>query len=217
MDLQQRKRLLIVAACIVAFGIFSGVILTLRARSMALLAPLAVPVTETQQKPVIDQQGINTQATPAAPIEDMSRSSTVNTDTDGDGLTDDREKTLGTNLALRDTDGDGISDYDEVELRRTNPIVFDQPQNTVIAPTMIEILDSDQDGLLDMQEQESGTNVENPDTDGDGLTDGQEKNIYQTDPRKSDTDGDGYPDAQEVEKGYNPLGPGRCALLTCIP
>ena len=37
-------------------------------------------------------------------------------DTDGDGLTDDQEATLGTNPNLADTDGDGLSDALEVRL-----------------------------------------------------------------------------------------------------
>ncbi len=37
-------------------------------------------------------------------------------DSDGDGLTDDEERRLGTNPFNTDTDGDGISDFDEVRL-----------------------------------------------------------------------------------------------------
>ena len=46
------------------------------------------------------------------------------------------------------------------------------------------------------------------DTDSDGLTDMQEV-AYGTDKSKPDTDGDGYTDSQEVQGGYNPLGPGK--------
>ncbi|MCX6398708.1 MAG: thrombospondin type 3 repeat-containing protein [Propionibacteriales bacterium] len=35
-------------------------------------------------------------------------------DTDGDGLTDEEEATLGTDPALADTDGDGVDDGQEV-------------------------------------------------------------------------------------------------------
>lgn len=38
-----------------------------------------------------------------------------NSDTDGDGLTDNQEKTKGTNPLLQDTDGDGISDSTDLE------------------------------------------------------------------------------------------------------
>ena len=43
------------------------------------------------------------------------------TDTDGDGLTDAEEATLGTNPELADTDGDGFSDGQEVAAK-TNPL-----------------------------------------------------------------------------------------------
>ncbi len=74
-------------------------------------------------------------------------------------------------------------------------------------------LDSDGDGLTDVQEQSLGTSPQNPDTDGDGLFDGEEVNIYHTDPLKVDTDADSYPDGVEVKNGYNPLGPGKLLNL----
>lgn len=70
-------------------------------------------------------------------------------------------------------------------------------------------LDSDNDGLTDVEEAKLGTDPHNPDTDGDGLYDGDEVNIYHTDPLKADTDGDGYSDGVEVRNGYNPNGPGK--------
>lgn len=48
------------------------------------------------------------------------------------------------------------------------------------------------------------------DSDSDGLTNIDEAK-YGTDPSKADTDGDGYPDGEEVQNGYNPLGPGRAS------
>ena len=61
-------------------------------------------------------------------------------DTDGDGLTDDREAELGTNATLADTDGDGLDDGEEVDLG-TDPLYPD----------------SDLDARTDGAEQESGT------------------------------------------------------------
>jgi hypothetical protein len=46
-------------------------------------------------------------------------------DTDGDGLTDEREVTLGTNPLRADTDGDGLKDGAEVDLYHTNPLLCD--------------------------------------------------------------------------------------------
>jgi hypothetical protein len=73
-------------------------------------------------------------------------------------------------------------------------------------------LDSDGDGLTDVQEAVLGTNPNNSDTDGDGLTDYQEVCIYGTNPLKADTDGDSYLDGAEVKNGYNPNGPGKLTL-----
>lgn len=42
------------------------------------------------------------------------------TDTDGDGLVDDMEKSIGTDLNKKDTDGDGVSDANELK-KGTNP------------------------------------------------------------------------------------------------
>lgn len=75
-------------------------------------------------------------------------------------------------------------------------------------------LDSDQDGLLDhietntgvyVDENDTGTDPENDDTDGDGVKDGDEVNIYHTNPIKKDTEGDGMPDGWEIQYGLDPL------------
>lgn len=47
-------------------------------------------------------------------------------DTDGDGLSDEEEASLGSSAASRDTDGDGIDDKDEVRLG-TDPLEKDNP------------------------------------------------------------------------------------------
>ncbi|MDQ3514267.1 MAG: SpaA isopeptide-forming pilin-related protein [Chloroflexota bacterium] len=44
------------------------------------------------------------------------------TDSDGDGLTDDREAELGTDPTLADTDGDELSDGEEVDFLGTDPL-----------------------------------------------------------------------------------------------
>ena len=67
--------------------------------------------------------------------------------------------------------------------------------------------DSDNDGLTDDEEQQLGTDPNNPDTDGDGLNDGDEVNVYNTNPTLVDTDGDGYSDGIEVNAGTDPLDP----------
>lgn len=47
-----------------------------------------------------------------------------------------------------------------------------------------------------------------PDSDGDGLSDSEEAR-YGSDPHQADTDHDGFLDGVEVQRGYNPTGPGR--------
>ena len=66
--------------------------------------------------------------------------------------------------------------------------------------------DRDHDGLTKAQEEEIGTDPNNPDTDGDGLNDGDEFMKYKTDPLNADTDGDALNDYDEVMKyKTNPL------------
>ena len=70
-------------------------------------------------------------------------------------------------------------------------------------------VDTDDDGLFDLEEEKLGTNINKSDTDNDGLNDFDEVKKWKTDPLDFDTDGDGYSDGQEVESGYDPLGAGQ--------
>lgn len=78
----------------------------------------------------------------------------------------------------------------------------------VIAEEDIDKLDTDRDGLTDIEELELGLDINNVDTDGDGLSDRDEVNVYKTDPLNPDSDSDGYLDGAEISSGYNPLGKG---------
>ncbi len=101
------------------------------------------------------------------------------TDSDGDGLTDTEEATIGSDPALTDTDADGLDDGFEVNTVLSSPIVAD----------------SDSDGLPDGLEY--NTLLTNPnlvDSDFDGTDDGDE-----------DSDGDGVTDADEVANGTDPI------------
>lgn len=111
-------------------------------------------------------------------------------DTDGDGISDDAERILGTDPDSADTDGDGLDDGEEIDVWDTDPL---DP-------------DTDNDGVDDGQEIEDRTNPRAGDTDGDGLDDAQEKEIG-TDPRLWDTDGGGVPDGLEVNAATDPLDP----------
>lgn len=83
----------------------------------------------------------------------------VDFDNDGDGLSNTRETSLGTNPNNPDTDGDGLQDGAEVNFYGTNP---NNP-------------DTDGDGLSDGAEVNTHfTDPTNPDTDGDTFSDGAE-------------------------------------------
>ena len=122
-------------------------------------------------------------------------------DSDGDGLSDYREKNiLGTNFELVDTDSDGLSDWDEVN-GSTDPIVADTDADGLLDGVELTItntdpisVDSDGDGTRDGEE----------DTDNDGLTNVQEIVTYLTDPFLADTDNDGLSDSTEVRLNLDP-------------
>ncbi len=59
-------------------------------------------------------------------------------------------------------------------------------------------VDTDGDGLTDLQEAFLGTNPNDPDSDHDGLTDGDEVFVYHTKPNSADEDGDGMSDGWEL-------------------
>ncbi|MBS4033286.1 MAG: hypothetical protein KGZ85_02370 [Ignavibacterium sp.] len=67
-------------------------------------------------------------------------------DTDGDGLTDEEELTLGTSINNTDTDSDGLFDFEEVKIYGTDPL---NP-------------DTDGDGYLDGEEVKAGYNPLDP-------------------------------------------------------
>ncbi len=108
-------------------------------------------------------------------------------DSDGDGLTDEREATLGTDPESEDTDGDGLPDGLEVETQT-------DPTNQ----------DTDHDGLNDAREDanlngvldDGETDPRRSDTDGGGMPDPDEVHAMDQDPRYAaddDRDGDGVP------------------------
>ncbi len=89
----------------------------------------------------------------------------------------------------------------------------DLPDNNFNNINTEQVLDSDGDGLSDVEERELGTNPLEADTDGDGLFDREEIKVYKTDPKDADTDRDGYADGMEVNGGYNPNGEGNLYKL----
>jgi hypothetical protein len=79
--------------------------------------------------------------------------------------------------------------------------------NEVAIGTDPDNLDSDGDLLYDGGELVYGSNPLNPDSDGDGLSDGDEVYFVGSDPTLGDTDGDGVNDYNEVVNGTDPLDP----------
>ncbi len=155
-------------------------------------------------------------------------------DTDGDGISDERERALGSNPNSRDTDGDGFDDGLEDLLSQFG---FD-----LLTPSR----DTDGDGLEDNYEKKIGTNPNDPDTDHDGwsdfdevlnryfgfdplvptadadfdgLSDDLERRIGSS-PTNPDTNGDGISDFTAYAAGVNPAGapiPGGLGEITGIP
>ncbi len=124
------------------------------------------------------------------------------TDTDGDGLEDEYEKLIETDLNLTDTDNDGISDFDEMEYDYDiDPCLYDTDNDGISDAEE----DSDEDGLNNIEEINLGTDPGYEDTDGDELSDGDEVNLYGTNPKIGDTDSDGVDDYSEITYGTDPL------------
>lgn len=123
-------------------------------------------------------------------------------DFDGDGLTNEEEKLIGSNPNHPDTDGDGVPDGVEWKDTLTDPTKPDSEGAGVADGQR----DSDGDGVTNVQEVIDGTDPGNADTDGDDLSDSKEKELG-TDPLKRDTDEDGLSDGDEIKLGLDPLTP----------
>lgn len=93
-----------------------------------------------------------------------------------------------------------------------NPSITPPITPPVVEPPLVP-QDSDGDGLTDEEENNLGTDPNNPDTDDDGLSDREEVNIYLTDPFNADSDGDGFLDGVEVDNHFNPKGDGPLMML----
>src|SRR5262249_34937874 len=78
-------------------------------------------------------------------------------DTDGDGLTDAREKILGADPTAADTDGDGLSDKVEVTPRTVTFVAANGSTVSRLVTSDPTRQDSDGDGLTDSEEARLGT------------------------------------------------------------
>jgi hypothetical protein len=124
-------------------------------------------------------------------------------DSDGDGLSDEEEKAIGTDPLNPDTDGDGLSDGVE-RYAGTDP--FKDDISGIIQCN--KFLDDDADLLNECEERVIGTDPCVADTDGDGLSDFVEV-MSETNPLVpedlTDTDRDGVSNADEVTGHTDPL------------
>ncbi|MFT7184449.1 MAG: hypothetical protein ACI9QC_000791, partial [Oceanicoccus sp.] len=117
-------------------------------------------------------------------------------DKDNDGVNDLLEFILGLDPESDDSDSDGISDLEELE-QGLNPAAWDSDGDkipdaiddkpleynpAIILGPIESNIDTDKDGLTDVQEERDGTDPQVADSDGDGITDGEEILNYGTDP-----------------------------------
>jgi hypothetical protein len=127
----------------------------------------------------------------------------IETDSDGDGLSDTEEMAEGTNLRNWDTDNDGMSDFFEIRMsspgHAMDPLIPDSPCDYPISGIWG---DTDLDGLSDCEEYVKGTDRYIPDSDRDGIPDGIEF-LAGTNPLAdqvtNDTDFDGVTDNFEIQ------------------
>ncbi len=114
-------------------------------------------------------------------------------DPDYDLLASKTELAIGTSSTMFDTDSDSLGDGYEYIVTDTSPLSADTDGDGIPDPYELEFsldplnssdatIDSDSDGLTNLQEYQLGTR-----------------------PNNSDTDGDGYSDYWEVNNGYDPL------------
>ncbi len=144
-------------------------------------------------------------------FEDSTNNSTI--DSDGDGLTDQRESTLQTDPINQDSDGDGLTDGEEVNQYSTSPLSADTDNDGLSDIDEIQthntnpvLADSDSDSLNDSDElTRYFTDPLLSDSDNDGLSDSEEVLTHSTNPNAYDTDLDGQSDATEVADGTNPV------------
>jgi hypothetical protein len=106
---------------------------------------------------------------------------------------------------LVDTDGDGLKDNEEqygwtVRIQLANG---DFISKTVTSDINLE--DTDDDGLTDLEEKGIGSDPRSQDTDGDDIVDAEEWNEWYSDPTDQDSDEDGLADSLDLYFQTSPI------------
>ena len=124
-----------------------------------------------------------------------------NNDNDNDGVINYLEDYYGTDKNNADSDSDGLSDYTEMYILETDPLKTDTDDDGILDANE----DNDNDGIDNITELSLGTDPATSDTDGDDLNDNEECNTYLTNATVKDTDNDGASDGWEVHNNFDPL------------
>ncbi len=128
----------------------------------------------------------------------------LSADSDGDGVSDAEEVEFGgdatdATVSVADSDNDGIPDAAETQYHESavgESVTYEiitgggGMSQIVIKPSMV---DTDGDGLSDLEEIKMGADPTVADTDGDGLTDAEEVKLFGTNPNEENT-------AEDIEK-----------------
>lgn len=210
--------------CLVSFFFFwqqtGGVFTWPQASALPTLTQLAVVPTSVQTAAPLATQTPDVPQTLAA--FQTQTALAVGLDSDGDGLTDQEEISLGTNPNNPDTDADRLQDGEEVRQYRTDPKNSDSdgeglPDGEEVLGRRTDPLhpDTDRDRLNDFVEVQRGTDPLRPDTDNDRLLDSQETPPCPN-PLNPDSDGDGWIDGADVDP-CNPFNPSLTATSNIWP
>jgi len=171
--------------------------------------------TDADKDGILDSADSNTSVigSPNRPSKDTDgdgKPNFIDLDSDNDGITDLAENPSGTGIdadnngvldGSADADGDGILDSaDSNDALRGSPNTIPTNSDADAVPNFLD-LDSDNDGIFDVQENGNGTDSDNngvidgtSDTDGDGILNSADNNSAvfgspNSAPRNSDADG----------------------------
>lgn len=151
----------------------------------------------------------------------LARAAWTNVDSDGDGISNCRERAglrtsepttiWETSPTDSDTDGDGIIDGEEATLRHRGVragtlvgLLWSCSKQTFVALADPTLADTDDDGLDDPVELSDGSSAFSADSDDDGLSDADEQE-WGSDPNNVDTDGDGFRDGDDADADFTPV------------